>query len=139
MEEKSKSPGDPKTKRVLIVDDDADLRDLLVTVIKSEGFNVETAIHGLEALDKISSSWKPDLIMLDLMLPRLGGYEVIRKLQEGGTTRIPVLVMTGRYTDQKTFDMIKQEPNVAAFMEKPVHPSKLTKLLHSVLATKKAA
>ena len=124
-------PGD---KLVLIVDDDDAVRDLIEFIVKKEGFKVETAADGEEALKK-ARSVNPDLILLDLMLPKFGGFEILRELQGDDTGSIPIVIITGRYTDRSTSEMIKQEPNVRDFIEKPVKPQVLSSLVHKILHT----
>ncbi|MCX5796636.1 MAG: response regulator [Elusimicrobia bacterium] len=121
-------------KLVMIVDDDESVRDLLEFVVKKEGFRVETAGDGEEGLNKIQALL-PDVILLDLMLPRYGGFEVLRQLQSGETARIPILIITGRSTDRTTVEMIRQESNVIDFMEKPLKPVVLAMALHRILKT----
>lgn len=129
---------DPKDKLVLIVDDDESVRDLLEFVLHKEGFRVEKAMDGQEALDKIEKN-KPDLILLDIMLPLFGGFEVLRRLQMGETAHIPIVVITGRYTDRSTSEMIRQESNVVEFLEKPLKPPQLASILHKTLKTRPPA
>jgi CheY-like chemotaxis protein len=129
--------GNPQDKLILAVDDDDGIRELLEFLIKKEGFRSATAIDGVDGLNKIQEL-KPDLVILDLMLPRQGGYEVLRQLQAGDTGRIPVLVMTGRYTDHTMSQMIRQESNVVDFFTKPVQPAALSMALHRILKTKPA-
>ena len=119
----------------MIVDDDDSVRELLEYCIKREGFKVEKALDGEEALRKIPALM-PSLILLDLMLPRYGGFEVLRQLQTGETARIPIIVITGRYTDRSTSELIRQESNVVEFMEKPVKPPILSAIVHRILKTR---
>lgn len=126
--------GVPGEKTVLIVDDDDSIRDLLEFIVRKEGFRVEKAADGEEALEK-ARSLLPDLMLLDLMLPRFGGFEILRELQTDETSKIPIIIITGRYTDRSTSDMIKQEPNVRDFVEKPVRPPVLAALIHKILKT----
>lgn len=135
MEDLSKNTIDPKTKKVMIVDDDESLLELLGVVIQREGFQIVTVANGDEALRKAPQSM-PDLILLDMMLPQRGGFEVLRQLQTGEAGRIPVVVMTGRYTEATTGDMIRQEPNVVDFLTKPIKPPLLTNLIHKLLKTR---
>ncbi|MCG2726116.1 MAG: response regulator [Elusimicrobia bacterium] len=123
----------PADKLILIVDDDDSVRDLLEFIVKKEGFKVEKAMDGQEALDK-ARKYNPDMILLDLMLPKLGGFEILRELQADAED-LPIIIMTGRYTDRSTSDMIKLEPNVKDFIEKPIKPPVLTALLHQLLNT----
>ena len=128
---------DPADKLVLIVDDDASVRELLVFLIKKEGFQLDTAADGEEALRK-SQQLSPDLILLDLMLPKLGGFEILRELQDDATAGIPIVIITGRYTERSTSDMIKQEPNVIEFIEKPLKPQLLLSAIHKILKPRPA-
>ena len=121
-------------KLIMVVDDDDGIRDMLGFVIKREGFRVATAVDGEDGLAKIQASM-PDLVLLDLMLPRYGGFEVLRRLQEGDTSRIPIIIITGRYTDRTTVEMIRQESNVMDFLEKPLKPQALALSLHKILKT----
>lgn len=122
-------------KLVMIVDDDDSVRELLEFVVKKEGFKVDTAADGEEGIRKIQKLL-PDLIILDLMLPRYGGFEVLRQLQTGDTARIPIVIITGRYTDRTTSEMIRQESNVMDFLEKPIKPAVLGTAIHKILRTK---
>lgn len=124
-----------KDKLVIIVDDDDSVRELLEFVVKKEGFRVETAADGEEGISKIQQLL-PDLIILDLMLPRYGGFEVLRQLQAGDTARIPIVIITGRYTDRTTSEMIRQESNVMDFLEKPIKPAVLGMAIHKILRTR---
>lgn len=129
--------GKPADKLVLIVDDDESVRELLEFIVKKEGFRIEKAADGEEALTK-ARTVNPDIILLDLMLPKYGGFEILRELQTDETSGIPIVIITGRYTDRSTSEMIKQEPNVREFIEKPVKPQILTSLLHKLLRTQPA-
>lgn len=122
-------------KLVLIVDDDKEIIDLLEAVVKKEGFKVEKAEDGLEARNK-ARSLLPDLILLDLMLPKAGGFEILQAFQEDETADIPVMVLTGRRLDRTTTDMIRQQSNVRDFMEKPVKAELLTSAMHQILRTR---
>ncbi|MBI4678390.1 MAG: response regulator [Elusimicrobia bacterium] len=127
--------GKPADKLIVIVDDDDSVRELLEFVVTKEGFRVQTAVDGEEAVRRISEIM-PDLVILDMMLPRYGGFEVLRELQHGPTASIPIVIITGRYSDRSTTDMIRQESNVREFLEKPVRPPALAMLLHKLLHTR---
>jgi DNA-binding response OmpR family regulator len=126
--------GRPQDKLVVIVDDDDSVRELLQFLVQKEGFRTETASDGEEGLNKITKLI-PDLVILDLMLPRYGGFEILRQLQGGETSRIPIIIVTGRYTDRTTSEMIRQESNVMDFLEKPVKSGLLAVTLHKILRT----
>ena len=135
MGESASALADPKDKLILIVDDDDAVRELLEFVVKKEGFRVATAYDGEDAMVKIPQLM-PNLVLLDLMLPRYGGFEVLRRIQSGETARIPIVVITGRYTDRSTAEMIRQESNVVDFLEKPIKPPVLTAMIHRQLKTR---
>ena len=80
--------------RVLVVDDEPYITDLVATALRYEGFEVTTAASGRDALSLVDS-FRPGLIVLDVMLPDLDGFEVQRKLVDRGG-RIPVLFLTAR-------------------------------------------
>ena len=127
--------GAPADKMVLLVDDDESLLDLMEHVVKKEGFRTDRAADGPEALRK-AQALAPDALVLDMMLPGLGGYEVMRQLQASGHGDIPIVVVTGRQMDPNGIKLIRQESNVKEFMEKPVRPAVLTAALHRILNTR---
>jgi CheY-like chemotaxis protein len=132
MDESPLSP--PGEKLVLLVDDDESLLDLMEHVVKAEGFRTDRAEDGPEALRK-AQALNPDILVLDMMLPGLGGYEVLRQLQAAGCGDIPIIIVTGRAMDPKGVELIRQESNVKDFLEKPVRPAVLTTALHRLLRT----
>lgn len=79
--------------RVLVVEDDGDIADVLRRSLRHEGYEVRTAADGVEALD-CAIEFVPDVVVLDLGLPRLDGVEVCRRLREGGD--VPILILTAR-------------------------------------------
>src|SRR3954454_9602413 len=84
---------DPAGGRVLIVEDDAEITDVLRRSLRNEGYDVKTAGDGVEALD-LASEYVPDLVVLDLGLPRLDGIQVCRQLRSDGD--VPILILTAR-------------------------------------------
>ncbi|MDP8234815.1 MAG: response regulator [Candidatus Erginobacter occultus] len=88
-----------ETKTLLLVDDEPDLLESLSIRLKASGYKVVTAADGLEALKK-ARSLEPDLILLDLMLPKMDGYKVSRLLKfDGRYSRIPILILSARGQD----------------------------------------
>jgi two-component system OmpR family response regulator len=86
------APGPPV--RVLVVDDERPIADLVATALRYEGFDPQTAADGRQALAAVDS-FRPDLIVLDVMLPDVDGFEVQRRLADRGV-RVPVLFLTAR-------------------------------------------
>lgn len=126
------------SRLVLIIDDDEGIRDLLSLLLKKEGYRAETASDGEEGRVK-AASLKPDLIVLDLMLPRYGGFELLRQFQATEQSRTPIVVVTGRYTDPSTAELIRQETNVVELLEKPVKTAQFLGVLQRVLRPSLAA
>ncbi|MCU1355286.1 MAG: two component transcriptional regulator, winged helix family [Acidimicrobiales bacterium] len=87
--------------RVLVVDDEEHITELLAMGLGYQGFDVERAASGRAALDAVARH-APDLIVLDVMLPDLDGFEVAKRLRrdEGASTRIPIIFLTARDTTQ---------------------------------------
>lgn len=79
-------------KKILIIEDEQSLVDLLVTKLQKEGYEVDFAYDGEAGFEKIST-FKPDLILLDIVMPKMDGYEVLGKLKEEGN-KIPVVVIS---------------------------------------------
>jgi DNA-binding response OmpR family regulator len=80
--------------RILVIEDNADLAQGIAYNLKLEGYDVRITPDGRAGLDE-AGRWKPDLILLDLMLPGLDGFEVLRALRGGGS-RIPVIILSAR-------------------------------------------
>lgn len=125
---------DPKEKLVLVVDDDEPVRSFIEMSVQLQGFQVVTAVDGNDALKKIDAKI-PDLIITDLMMPGLGGYELLRALQ-GVAGRVPIFVITASVLDDSTVKLIKAEANVLEFVAKPVKVPKLVAALHANLKTR---
>ena len=84
---------DTQGGRVLVVEDDADIADVLRRSLRNEGYEVRTSADGVEALD-LAAGFVPDLVVLDLGLPGLDGVEVCRRLRQEGD--VPILILTAR-------------------------------------------
>ena len=82
------------SKKILIVDDNEDSRDLVVKVLKNKGYQMVEAVDGEDALEKAESE-NPDIILLDISIPKLDGYEVTRRLKSREKFRnIPIIALT---------------------------------------------
>lgn len=86
---------------ILLAEDDIVLQDMYQERLKAEGFTVVLAQDGQQALDKIAES-KPQLIILDIMMPRMNGIDVLKKLKEGSDTKdVPVIISTALVTEME--------------------------------------
>jgi len=93
-------------KSILLVDDDLTLREMYNERLKAEGFVVETAKDGEEALSK-AQDIKPNIILLDIMMPKINGLDVLKKLKQGAETKdIPVIVLTALIQDREKMESI---------------------------------
>jgi len=80
--------------KVLLVDDDVTLHDMYAERLRAEDFTIVSAYDGEEALEKVAKD-KPDIILLDIMMPKINGIDVLKKLREDETTaNIPVILLT---------------------------------------------
>ena len=93
-----------ETKLVLVADDDEDFLNLVTLRLEQEGHRVERASNGSDALRKAREA-DPDLCILDVMMPGLTGFEVLRELRsEERTEEMPVMLLTASLTDQEAFE-----------------------------------
>jgi DNA-binding response OmpR family regulator len=120
--------------KVLVVDDEVYILHILDFSLGAEGFEVITAADGEQALAKARAE-RPDLIVMDIMMPRLDGYETCRRLKSYPETReIPVLLLTarGREEDrQKGIDCGADD-----YITKPFSPNKLIRRVSGILGIK---
>lgn len=115
-------------QKILIVEDDEDLRRMFRTTLTLAGFDVAEAGDGLEALNQVDAD-PPDLVVLDLMLPGVSGVVVYQEIAAQAVTRnIPIVVITGS-------SMIESELDVACFMRKPISPDRLVEAVRTCLAS----
>ncbi|MBM4389041.1 MAG: response regulator, partial [Deltaproteobacteria bacterium] len=116
---------------VLIADDDKTTRFALERFLKDEGYGFVHANDGVEALDVIETA-KPDLVLLDILMPRLNGIDVIKKLKESlSTASVPVVVIS--VISHSMDKLVAFEAGAEAFIEKPPHPLHLKLQARSLL------
>jgi two-component system, OmpR family, alkaline phosphatase synthesis response regulator PhoP len=117
--------------RILVVDDEIYIVHILDFSLGMEGYEVITALDGEQALEKARAD-KPDLIVLDIMMPKLDGYETCKILKaEPDTKDIPVILLSakGRNVDQK----IGFEVGADDYITKPFSPRKLVERINAIL------
>ncbi len=126
------APIDSSGQTVLVVDDEANIRELCSLYLEREGFGVITADDGESALS-VALAESPDLIVLDLMLPKKSGYEVTRELRaDGGAIRdVPILMLTARSEDVDR--IVGLELGADDYLGKPFHPRELTARVKAIL------
>ena len=121
--------------RILIVDDEADVVDLLIYLLERAGHQVLTARNGKEGLARVREE-TPDLIVLDIMMPEMDGYTMNQHLlADAQARRIPVIVLTAKGGQQKNSAVA---PNIQSHIEKPFDPKDLTDCIDRILKSKAA-
>ncbi|MDR3134998.1 MAG: response regulator [Deltaproteobacteria bacterium] len=118
---------DAKTRipnpRILIVDDDELIHKLLGAILQKAGFDCLDALSGQEALEKAQKE-RPELVILDIMMPEMDGFEVMRALKSNPiTSSIPVIFLSGKFHNREK--AMARELGAADFMEKPFERSEL--------------
>jgi len=119
-------------RSVLVIDDNEDIRHLLTLVLENAGFTVLTGIDGVDGLAQTRLA-KPDLILLDAMMPGLNGFEVleeIRKDRDSKINSIPILMLTSR-SSVEDID-IAIDLGATSYMVKPFRPEKLVQKVISI-------
>lgn len=112
-------------RKVLIVEDDSDLRRLYAIGLNKYGFEVKLAANGAEALDRAETE-HPDLLLLDLVMPVMDGWEVLEKINSSGRTEpIPVVIISGQLEHSGGRD----HPSIRAWLNKPVTIASLAKTI----------
>jgi len=122
--------------RVLVVDDEPDVRLLCRVNLEFEGYEVDEAADVESAIDRVRG-WRPDVVLLDVSLPGRDGWDVLAAVKADPTLRhIPVVIVSGRVRDE---DQIRGWSEGAAdYLTKPFSPLALSQVLQDVLATEPA-
>jgi two-component system chemotaxis response regulator CheY len=114
-------------KRVLLVEDDLDLRDVLQDILEDEGYDVIPATDGHQALEYLRASRNgndgPALLILDLMMPLVNGWQVLEAIHDDPSLQVPVIVVSA--------SGLPQPEGVAAYLHKPFNLFELLKTVHA--------
>jgi len=117
--------------KILIVDDDSGIQKLLTKLFLKRGYETETAVNGFEAGAKVFK-FKPDLIILDLIMPSMSGFDVCRQIKENPeTAHIRILVITGYDTDENRTEIRKAGAD--GYLTKPLEMRRVMKLVKELL------
>lgn len=127
------SPIAGEKQRILAIDDNADIRELIAFILRRENYEVSTASNGMAGLEMIKGA-KPDLIILDVVMPEFSGYDVLNAVRSDKSSKvrdIPVLMITSK----SSTDDIDQalELGATAYIVKPFRPAKLVTKVKSLL------
>lgn len=101
---------------ILVVDDDADLREMLVLVLASRGFQVESAADGAAAMERLQQAPRPDALLIDLRMPVVDGTDFLRQVRSTPSLAgLPVIVMSG----ERGGEAVATKAGASAFLAKP--------------------
>ena len=119
-------------KIVLLIDDEVNLQELIKIALEAKNYRVETASNGIEGLAKLETI-KPDLIILDMNMPKMSGLEFYQIIcYGGGKPKYPVLVLTARVHMEKLFKNV----SINGFMAKPFEISELLQEVDAIVQKK---
>jgi len=123
------------TARILLVEDEANLRELVKARLEQNGYQVVTAVDGYEALTKARDE-SPDLMILDLMIPKMDGYTVCRMLRFSRSEPLPIIMFTARSSP----DDVRRglDTGADAYVVKPFEPATLLGKIDELLSARRA-
>ncbi len=125
---------------ILIVDDDPDILDGILTILESQDYHLRSARDGLQCLDLLEEE-VPDLLILDLLMPRMDGWGVIRKVRSDTRyARMPIMVLTTVIEDasRRRYELeTGQAMDIQAYIEKPAKPAELLNMVEKLTQWKK--
>ena len=119
---------------VLIIDDDVELCELVGEYLEGEGFEVESVHDGVNGVERCLES-EPELVILDVMLPGLGGFEVLKRIRE--RSRVPVIMLTAR--GEEVDRIVGLEMGADDYIPKPFNPRELAARIRAILRRTSAA
>lgn len=126
----------PAKKKILVADDEEDIKAVVTLFLQSKGYEVISAFDGLSALD-LAKMEHPDLILLDIMMPVVDGYEVCRRLKADETTRdIPVVMLSAMAQSESVEKGMSC--GAADYVVKPFDPARLEEVVARVLSSASA-
>jgi DNA-binding response OmpR family regulator len=127
--------------KILVVDDDPDILDAVTMILESQGYKVVTARDGIEGLANLKAEY-PDLMILDLMMPKMDGFAVCKELQDPRWARykdIPILILTSvrEEASRRRYELeTGLELDVDDYVEKPMSPNVLLERVSTLIKKK---
>ena len=122
--------------RILVVDDDPDVRSVVRTVLEAEGYVVDTAEDGFAALRAVESR-RPDCVVLDVMMPGIDGHAVLGRIRGGTQSSLPVVMLTAAAGDEQAWQAWTE--GVDYFIAKPFDGDELVRYLGYLFHTSQTA
>jgi CheY-like chemotaxis protein len=132
---------DMSKKKIMVVDDELDMRVFVSTLLETSGYKPYVATHGLEGIQK-AKELKPDLIIMDVMMPKQGGVQMYREIKtDDNLKHTPVIILSGIakktfFHSQNVLDSYKGQsvPEPEAYIEKPPESDELIQCIENLLA-----
>jgi DNA-binding response OmpR family regulator len=124
--------------KILVVDDDPDVLEAIGIVLEANGYEVITALDGLEGLAKLKEE-RPDLMVLDLLMPRMDGFEVCKELKDPRRAKyahVPIIILSSvrEQASQRRYELeTGLQLDVDDYVEKPIEPNVLLKRIRKIL------
>ena len=118
-------------KKILLADDEEDIKTVIKLYLESKGYDVVTSYDGLDTLDKVKAE-KPDLILLDIMMPVINGFEVCKQLKaDENTSHIPIVMLSAASQADSVERAI--EAGALDYIVKPFEPPRIEAILKKIL------
>ncbi len=130
--------------KVLLVDDDPDIRDVVTMLLESKGYETVTACDGIEFLAALRAE-EPDLMIIDLLMPKMDGFAVLKELEDGRWSKyrhIPILILSSvrEEASRRRYELeTALEFNVDDYVEKPINPEVLLERVERLVNKQKKA
>lgn len=123
------------SKRILVIDDDRQIREIISFALSHNGYAVTVADNG-QRLPELLEQGTPDLIILDVMMPGLDGYQLFGQLRQSPLTRTtPIIIMTAH--DEDIYGRISKDLGASEHITKPFHPLQLVERVQELLQPRK--
>ena len=129
------------SEKILIVDDDPDMREALTIILESQGYEIVSAQDGIEALASLKAE-RPDLMILDLLMPKMDGFAVLKELHDGRwaeSREVPILILSSvrEEASRRRYELeTALELGIDDYIEKPVSPDTLLERVENLLKKK---
>lgn len=130
--------------KILLVDDDPDIRDVVTMILETKGYEMVTACDGIECLAALRAE-EPDLMIIDLLMPKMDGFAVLKELEDGRWSKyrnIPILILSSvrEEASRRRYELeTALEFNVDDYVEKPINPEVLLERVERLVNKNKKA
>lgn len=127
--------------KILVVDDDPDIREALIMILEQSGYQVITARNGIEGLASLKAD-QPDLMILDLLMPKMDGFSVLKEIKDPkwlGFKDMPIIVLTAvrEEASRRRYELeTGVELSTADYVEKPINPDLLVERVRRLIRSK---